>query len=595
MSSSSNLPFYEPIPDVSDSFEIQIFKLSWKEEPKILQFEKIHKKLLKKEENLSINSIWENEYNNDLKLMFDIKDYIHLLFYIHTTEGVAITKSKEKVDCFFNVDIKNLLRLCVVDVSIKETMFPYYSTFVIAENSKYYFDLSKCNINMEIRNNQINKNEEEAYNDLIEKENKINDSKNKDINKDYELTISSDFNDELNLKIRESLYEINENKPFKTYIVYDIQNKKTTTITNDTKNIYQLGSIIIKFHLRNGKPIDQLNQKDLIKVLKIQNITFDKYDSDKNFKFKDCIENIQYYHNLVRFIFTNNTITSSVFKGWNYIIKYIFQEGFNLQYVNLSNNSINDAAINMLLAALEYKRIRYLDISGNKISNKGMESVNNFLEKCISLNEFNISKNNFSKTGLEVIANSINKHPNLFNLNLSENNLAESGQLLEKIILCKELLHFYAKKTNLTLEDYKFIKNGLLYRKSKIYTLDLGFNPVEKYEFLKEMLSKSKTLQKIYLQGMQFNSKNYGPIFEGLSKSETIDCCYLDQNPELPINGLINFFMKKNSMKEIGVLPYKEGDPKNYNFSYEDIRWFKIFHSKFPNVKINGVEWNKLK
>ena len=55
MSSSPKLPFYEPVSEASDSFEIQTFKLSWKEGTKILKFELIHKKILKKEENLTVN------------------------------------------------------------------------------------------------------------------------------------------------------------------------------------------------------------------------------------------------------------------------------------------------------------------------------------------------------------------------------------------------------------------------------------------------------------------------------------------------------------------------------------------------------------
>ena len=49
--------------------------------------------------------------------------------------------------------------------------------------------------------------------------------------------------------------------------------------------------------------------------------------------------------------------------------------------------------------------------------------------------------------------------------------------------------------------------------------------------------------------------------------------------------------MKINYIKELSVIPWDNNQNKDKYYSEEEIKWFKIFHKKNPNIKIHGIEF----
>lgn len=593
---SNKLPNYEPVPAPTDSFDFQVFKLVWHEPPKILKFQNLHKKTFKKQDNLTFDILLKKEENDKIRDSFDVKTSENVLFYIHITDGVTITKKKDKVDCVFALDMNKLLRLSVVDVTMKNELYPYYSSFLIKENSKYFYDLSKCLISLEYKMNPP------EYPNLLEEYNQLlKDDITDDNEKDYEIICKNEFNDQLYTKIKENLYENVKDNEYKFYYCYDIINKKITTINKDSKQIYQSELYLTKYYSRNKRPLDQVTQKTKIKRIIVKNFQIRENNSDMMFRFKDCFENIQYYHNLIQFGFIDNKISEpTTFKGWSYIFKYILEEGYNLQWISFRNNSLTDSSLKVLLPNVQNSKIRHVDLSHNKLNDDAMVYLNTFIEGCQNLNELDLSNNLITKNGISIITNAINKNPTLNTLNLSENDLSEIENLFEDIVSCKYLLNLYLRKCNLKYNDYKYLKKGLSRSKCKLNLLDLSYNKLtgenESYDIIKEIFKSNKSINKIYLEGMGFNPRNYSPIFEGLAQNHQIEYCHISKNPDLPFIGIINFFMRKKEMKGISILPYDKNEKKDLksHFSYEEVRWLRVFHSKCPHIEVYDIDWAQL-
>lgn len=593
---SSRLPYYEPVPAATDSFDFHVFKLVWHEEPKILKFQNLHRKTFKKQENLTFDILLKKEENDSIRDSFDVKTSENVLFYIHITDGITITKKKDKVDCVFSLDMNKLLKLSVVDVTMKTELYPYYSSFLIKENSKYFYDLNKCFISLEYRMNPP------EYPNLLNEYNQIlKDDITDDNEKEYEIICKNEFTDQLYSKIKDNLYEDVKDDEYKFYYCYDIINKKTTTINKDSKQIYQSERYLTKYYSRNKTPLDQLKQKTKIKRIIVKNFHIRENNSDMMFRFKDCFENIQYYHNLIQFAFIDNKISEpTTFKGWSYIFKYILEEGYNLQWISFRNNTLTDSSLKVLLPNVQNSKIRHVDLSHNKLNDNAMNYLNTFIEGCQSLNVLDLTSNLITKDGVEIISKAVNKNPTLNTLIFSENDLSGIGKLFNDIVSCKYLLNLHLRKCNLKYEDYKYLKNALSKSNCTLNLLDLSYNKLtgenESYDVIKDIFKSNKTINKIYLEGMGFNPRNYSPIFEGLALNKQIEYCYISKNPDLPFVGVINFFMKKKGIKGITILPYDKKEKKDLksNFSYEEIRWLRVFHTKCPHIQIFDIDWAEL-
>jgi hypothetical protein len=83
---------------------------------------------------------------------------------------------------------------------------------------------------------------------------------------------------------------------------------------------------------------------------------------------------------------------------------------------------------------------------------------------------------------------------------------------------------------------------------------------------------------------------NYMPIFKAIFKNRTIQSYSLNQNADLPVKGILNFFMKINYIKELSVIPWDPSIDKNRNFTDDEVRWIKRFHDKCPDIRLHSYE-----
>ena len=105
------------------------------------------------------------------------------------------------------------------------------------------------------------------------------------------------------------------------------------------------------------------------------------------------------------------------------------------------------------------------------------------------------------------------------------------------------------------------------------------------------MIKNNNSIKKICLDGMNINMLNYMPLFIGIYNNQTIESFSFNQNKNLSIKGVLNFFLNNEKIKEISIIPW-ENNEKNKTFSQEDIKSMKAFHLKNPQVQINGFVFN---
>ena len=86
---------------------------------------------------------------------------------------------------------------------------------------------------------------------------------------------------------------------------------------------------------------------------------------------------------------------------------------------------------------------------------------------------------------------------------------------------------------------------------------------------------------------MEIDMQNYMPLFKGIYENQTIECYSFNQNKNLSIGGVLNFFLNNDIIKEISIIPWKK-KKKNKNYNQEDIKKIETFNLKKTNIKING-------
>ena len=230
---NNELSLYEKIPIVTGDFDIIIYKLIWHKRPKILGFEIITSELVTKDTNLNFDLIFDNTSNNILK---KYKSQFHFsntfLYYIQTQESLIITKKISKIKFLIQLTINKLIRFSIVDFSnIKKQDPVFFSLYELKTKSKYYFDLRNCKIDLSERTKKIYESNNINYSD-----NEINlDDKEQGENeeRENELVIYTNINENVNYQTSEFLYKGNYEKPFKRYLKI---NKKTNQFE---ENLYK--------------------------------------------------------------------------------------------------------------------------------------------------------------------------------------------------------------------------------------------------------------------------------------------------------------------------------------------------------------------
>ena len=387
--------------------------------------------------------------------------------------------------------------------------------------------------------------------------------------------------------------EKKKNKKTNQYL-NDKHKEKDNNNINITKDRKKNNYIII--HNRNKIPFDQRKCKNDINKISFELNTF---NLDSTYYLKEFIDMITNYKNLSQIKFGPNINTSShpnnlIF--WQYL-KKLFQENFNITWVSLKNSSLDDNIIDVFLSSLLMKRIRYLNLSNNNLSNKAMYYLNKFLIKNQTLSVLYLNKNiNITVEGLRLITNALQMHPNILKLDISNIYLEGSGQFISTLLFENKCLQeLNLRNIGLSKTDMSSIASKLIGEEAKLIYLDLGLNKNLGDEGLKEIgkiISNNRSLKSIGLDGLNLTMNNYLPIFEAIMKNRNIESYSLNMNSGLPFKGILNFFLKNQHFKEIGIIPWDiEEDNEENQFTEDQLYALKKFHFKAPHIIIKGIKF----
>ena len=434
------------------------------------------------------------------------------------------------------------------------------------------------------------------------------------------------FGPELNKEIEEILYESvddeyggnnldknNENySPYDHIIVYTkerskkrkntktVYNNKTTKInyinaglsnvdnTNSPKDKKTLDYIII--HNRFKTPFELRTSKNIINKIILAECDF---SAECLFYLKEFIDMLINYKNLLQIkIYQNQNITTS-FVGWK-LLKKLFSENFYIRWVSLKNGYLDDRLTEIIISSMILKRIRYLNISNNNITNKAMYHLNKFLIKNQTLSVLYMSKNpNITINGIRLITNALQMHPNILKLDISHMNLEGGGIFFSSLLnenKCLQELNL--RNTNLSKNDIVYLASKLINEDSRIISLDIGLNSNIGDEGLKEIgkiIYNNRSLKSIGLDGLNLSMNNYLPIFEAICKNRTIETYSLNMNSGLPFKGILNFFLKNPQVKEISITPWDIETEFDQKFTQDQLYSIEKFHLKAPHVNIRGI------
>ena len=292
----------------------------------------------------------------------------------------------------------------------------------------------------------------------------------------------------------------------------------------------------------------------------------------------------------------SSSIISSDFSGWKYF-RQILKENFSLRWVSFRDAGFNDKIFEQIISGMTLKRIRYLNISRNNITNKGMYFLNKFLMKNQTLLILDMSDNhNVTVEGIKLISNALKMHPNISKIILSNNNLNGAGKYIGTLIKDnKSLKTLLIRNVSFELKDIEFLAEEMCKKTCPIKDLDIGLNSGIGDEGLIEVgkiIENNKSLISIGLDGLNLTMNNYLPVFQAIFKNKIIEKYSLNNNEGLPLKGILNFFLKNPKVKELSITPWDVDKNKDKVFDTEQLIQIERFHLKSPKVIIHGIKFS---
>ena len=604
--------------------------------------EKISKKNMKRDgsssmiTNISKSRIDRSKDKKDRRSKeksIDQKNVSKIFSIKNSSSDINVMQKKDKI-LFKNKKAQNKKRV----INLNANLFSYnkqFSSILNASNEEKDEKLNyiKETINLNASNNQneisnkniliLNKEEMKGKNHpasppyeikdkcLIISTNKLTKEINSElfkilfIDKDENNINEGDINNDINKK-PSSLYESSFD-----HINYYCDDKKKRKKINKSQSVlqYMRNDISKKFSVKECMERDDKKiNNDYIIIFNKYREPFDKKQSSHKINkiyFKNCkfnIDSIYYlkefismlvkYEDLKKIYFSNNE-TDMNFIGWKFL-KQLFRENFNIRWVSFKNSNLNDNVLEIIISALLLKRIRYLNLSNNNITNKSMYLLNKFLIKNQTISILDMSHNtNIDTDGIKLILNALKLHPNIRKLDLSYMNITGSGELLSSLLSeNKIIITLILKNDNFNSTDMKFLSKELTKRESILEHLDLSENINIGDEGLKEIgkiIYNNKSLKSIGLDGLNLSMVNYLPIFKGIFKNRTIENYSLSKNEGLPMKGILNFFQKNPQVKKINIIPWDRANDEENGFSEEQIYLLEKFHIKAPHVVLQGI------
>ena len=480
---------------------------------------------------------------------------------------------------------------------------------LITDNNEKELDLQKENsksiennlnaIHSKVKNFLDASDKIEEMSEIYEKneENEL-EEKAYEINGDSLIISGSEITPEINRELEKILFNttIGDENPFDYVNFYSEQNnkkrKKRRRRTNRDNNYPDEEDFndYILINKKNGIPYERKICLNTIKKIIFKNCSF---SSESTIYLKQFFIMLSRYKFLKLAIYKNNI--SPDFIGWKFL-RQLLKENFNLRWVSFKNAGFNDKIFEEVISGMTLKRIRYLNISRNKITNKGMYILKNFLMKNQTLLILDMSNNNnVTCEGIRLIANALKMHPNITQVNLSNNNLAGAGNYLGGLARDnKNLKSLLIRNICLESIDIKFFVEEMCKKGCTINNLDIGLNAGIGDEGLKEIgkiIENNKSLISIGLDGLNFTMNNYLPVFQAIFKNKNIERYSLNMNPGLPLKGILNFFLKNPHVKELSIIPWDINKDKEKVFKKEQLIQLLRFHLKSPQVIIHGIKF----
>ncbi len=484
----------------------------------------------------------------------------------------------------------------------------------------------QININISNNNNNIN-----VLSNFNVKNKKVKNQDTIESNRPYEIIEKClilntlNFTKELNKELEKLFFESNlDERDTENYTPFDhiifsnfkeegkkskSNSKKSfdniNTIANNLEkfkekeniNTNHINSNFIIIHNRYKKPFEQRKCKNDINKIYFKGNDL-KINNESVYYLKEFVEMVICYKNLIQIKFDkgmNDSLSYKNFIFWKYL-KKLFQENFNIRWISLKQSDLDDNIMEIFLSSLLMKRIRYLNISNNQITNKSMYFLNKFLIKNQTLSYLYMNNNpNITIEGIRLITTALQMHPNISKLDISNINLEGSGQFISQLLYENKCLkELNLRNINLNKNDITFLA-AKLSENNKLIFLDLGLNYKIGDEGMKEIgkiIYNNKSLKSIGLDGLYLTMNNYLPIFEAITKNKNIESYSLNMNSGLPLKGILNFFLKNPQVKEISITPWDIEKESEFNrFTEDQLYAIEKFHLKAPNVNIKGIRF----
>ena len=333
------------------------------------------------------------------------------------------------------------------------------------------------------------------------------------------------------------------------------------------------------------------DNKNIIDSIFIENVK--KIDFEL---FSELIEILSDYRHLKRLSFCDFQLEKE-FEGWESLI-HLLSENNSIRWLDFHKSNINNYLLEEICNVLDYKRIRYLDISENFINQEGAKAIGEFLKKNKTLQRLIINNNDledFKKEGINYICEPLMTHPNIELLDFSSMTITGCGEYIANLIKKSHSIKVITlKDCTLNLKDFQHICRALSSDNisQTIINVDLSYNDMASDKSLEEigkMIKINKTLTTLNLEKMNLNMTNYNFIFEGLKENETITNFSFCFNPNIKPRIILDYFLHRKKLNALAYIPYKasinEKGPK-VEFTLEEKKLIEKFKKKRKKVKL---------
>ena len=319
----------------------------------------------------------------------------------------------------------------------------------------------------------------------------------------------------------------------------------------EIKKIY-----ISEFKIENKKSFSDLitffNDKD-IKVFSIFNSNINDFDS---------------------------TIVDSVIQ--------LLEKNYNLRSLDLHNCNLKDNNLNNIMLAISDKRIRYLDLRKNSITEEGASVISElFLQTNKTLVKFNLSNNDksrFKAEGVKFIIKGLFPSPSIKYIDFSDMIITGCGEFIYDLLLEKKCLEsLILRNDSLNSKDFKYIFEGIKINKT-IKEIDISLNDMGRnkmYEYIRDGIKKNTSLVLFRMDKINIDDDNYNIIFEGIKNNKHIDkysFCYNPVDPKI----VFEFFMSQKQVKKLRYLPHED----NKEFTLEEKKLIERCKNERPDLYI---------